>query len=527
MVFEDIVNPTVLTQAAIASELPAGSSRVLRVDELWPEIETEEAGNLNLKYDPSAVAYAIYTSGSTGRPKGVEVTQTNVVNLLKSMAKTPGMGPKDVLIAVTTISFDIAALEIYLPLITGAELVLASRAVASDGNQLLKLLADSRATIMQATPITFRLLLAAGWKGSPAITAWCGGEAMPRDLANQILECGITLWNMYGPTETTIWSAANKVRNDSSAVPVGLPIDNTQFYVLDSLQQLAPTGVAGELYIGGTGVAKGYYKRPDLTESRFLADPFSAKPGARIYRTGDTVRRKSNGELEFLGRVDGQIKLRGFRIELGEIETVLSTHPSLAQAVVLLREDAPGDKRLVAYIIPKTGTAPETSDLRSHLLGRLPDYMVPAAFISLESFPLTANGKIDRKALPAPAWSSMAQSGSYVAPTTAEEETFAKIWADVLHLERVGIQDSIFELGGDSLHVFQIAARANQAGIEAKPRQILQFRTISEILGDISKSVSAPKLAPLTPVSRAKYRIVQPSLSRQPEPVDPGGRADR
>jgi amino acid adenylation domain-containing protein len=527
MVFEDIVNPTVLTQAAIAAELPAGSSRILRIDELWPEIELEASNNLSLKYEPSRVAYAIYTSGSTGRPKGVEVTQTNVVNLLKSMAKTPGMTAKDVLVAVTTISFDIAALEIYLPLITGSELVLASRAVASDGNQLMKLLTDSGATIMQATPITFRLLLAAGWKGSPAITAWCGGEAMPRDLANQILECGIPLWNMYGPTETTIWSATNQVLDQTGPVPVGLPIDNTQFYVLDSLQQLVPTGVAGELYIGGAGVAKGYYKRPDLTESRFVLDPFSEKPGARIYRTGDTVRRKDNGELEFLGRVDGQIKLRGFRIELGEIETVLSTHPLVDQAVVLLREDAPGDKRLVAYIIVNSAKVPETPELRAYLLGKLPDYMVPAAFIALPIFPLTANGKIDRKALPAPAWSSIAQSKSFVAPATPQEESFAKIWAEVLHLEKVGIEDSIFELGGDSLHVFQIAARANQAGIEAKPRQILQFRTISAILSEISKSVSSPKLAPLTPVSRAKYRIVQPNLSQQPEPVDPGGRADR
>ncbi len=527
MVFEDIVNPTVLTQAAIAGELPPDGSRVLRVDELWPEIEREDSSNLGLKYDSSRVAYVIYTSGSTGRPKGVEVTQTNVVNLLSSMAKTPGMTSKDVLVAVTTISFDIAALEIYLPLITGAELVLASRAVASDGNQLLKLLTDSSATIMQATPITFRLLLAAGWKGTPPITAWCGGEAIPRDLANQILETGTPLWNMYGPTETTIWSATNRVHMQTGSVPVGLPIDNTQFYVLDALQQLAPAGVAGELYIGGAGVAKGYYKRQDLTDSRFLSDPFSEKPGARIYRTGDIVRRKNGGELEFLGRADGQIKLRGFRIELGEIETVLATHPSVGQAVVLLREDTPGDKRLVSYIISKTTTRPETSELRTYLLGKLPDYMVPAAFIDLPSFPLTANGKIDRKALPAPAWSSMSKSTNYVAPNTPQELSLAEIWAEVLHLDQVGVEDSIFELGGDSLHVFQIAARANQAGIDVKPRQILQFRTISAILADLSKTVSSPKLAPLMPVSRAKYRIVQPNISHQPELVDPVGRADR
>jgi acyl-coenzyme A synthetase/AMP-(fatty) acid ligase/aryl carrier-like protein len=443
------------------------------------------------------------------------------------MAKIPGLSAKDVLVAVTTISFDIAALELYLPLICGAELVVASRAVASDGNQLLKLLHDSHATIMQATPITFRLLLAAGWKGTPMITAWCGGEAMPRDLADQILACGVPLWNMYGPTETTIWSATNRVVSDNAPVPVGLPIDNTQFYVLDSLQQLVPEGVPGELYIGGQGVAKGYYKRPDLTAARFISDPFSKRPGARLYRTGDMVRRLKKGDLEFLGRGDGQIKLRGFRIELGEIESVLSTHPALDQVVVLLREDVPGDKRLVAYIIPHGTSAPEASDLRSYLLGKLPDYMVPAAFISLHSFTLTANGKIDRKALPAPSWASLSQNTTYVAPKTPQEETFAKVWADVLHLERVGVEDNIFELGGDSLHVFQIAARANQAGIDVRPRQILQHRSISAVLADIAKSSTAPKLAPLVPVSRAKYRITQPNFSDQPEPVDPAGRGDR
>lgn len=523
MVFEDISNPTVLTQTALASDLPSSGARVLHVDELWPEIELEDRGDLDLVYDPNQVAYVIYTSGSTGRPKGVEVTQSNVVNLLLSMAKTPGLTAKDVLVAVTTISFDIAALEVFLPLISGAELVLASRAVASDGNQLLRLLRDSHATIMQATPITFRLLLAAGWKGNPSITAWCGGEAMPRDLANQILDCGISLWNMYGPTETTIWSATNRIIDRTGPVPVGLPIDNTQFYVLDHLQQLIPIGVSGELYIGGAGVARGYYKRPDLTAARFIADPFSTRPRARLYRTGDIVRRLDNGELEFLGRADGQIKLRGFRIELGEIESVLSTHPALDQVVVQLREDVPGDKRLVAYLTPRNGTAPDGGELRSYLSGKLPDYMVPAAFIPLPSFPMTANGKIDRKALPTPSWTSLSQNKPYVAPRTAQEETFAKIWAEVLHLERVGVEDNIFELGGDSLHVFQIAARANQSGIDARPRQILQHRNIAAILADIEQNAAAPKQAPLVPVSRAKYRITQPQLTEQPEPVDPRG----
>ena len=522
MVFEDLEQPTVLTQSRLAGDLPPSNTRILCVDERWPVIDIEDPTPLGITYDPAAVAYVIYTSGSTGRPKGVEVTQTNVVNLLCSMAKKPGLSAKDVLVAVTTISFDIAALEVYLPLITGAKLVLATRPVASDGTELLKLLRNAKATVMQATPVTFRLLLAAGWKGDPRFTVWCGGEALPRDLVNQILALGIDVWNMYGPTETTIWSATSKLATQSRPVYVGPPIDNTEFYVFDAHKQLVPTGVAGELYIGGTGVAKDYFQRPDLTAERFIPDMFSAKTGARLYRTGDLVRRLPSGEFDFLGRADGQIKLRGFRIELGEIETALAKAHGVEQAVVMLREDTPGDKRLVAYVIPSNGSTPPPADLRTHLLSKLPDYMVPAAFISLPSFPLTANAKIDRRALPVPDWTPSANSANYVAPRNPQEETFAKIWADVLHLEKVGIEDNIFELGADSLHVFQIAARANQAGIGVKPRQILQFRQISAVLADLATSGPVVKSAPLTAVSRAKYRISPTSLASQPEPVDAG-----
>jgi amino acid adenylation domain-containing protein len=522
MVFEDLEQPTILTQSRLANDLPSANTRILCVDERWAVIDIEDPGPLGITYDPAAVAYVIYTSGSTGRPKGVEVTQTNVVNLLSSMAKKPGLSAKDVLVAVTTISFDIAGLEVFLPLITGAKLVLATRPVASDGTELLKLLRDSKATVMQATPVTFRLLLVAGWKGDPKFTVWCGGEALPRDLVNQILALGIDVWNMYGPTETTIWSATSRMAQQSGPVYVGPPIDNTEFYVLDAHKQLVPTGVAGELYIGGAGVAKGYFQRPDLTADRFLPNMFSATPGARLYRTGDLVRRLPSGEFDFLGRADGQIKLRGFRIELGEIETALSKANGVDQAVVMLREDTPGDKRLVAYLIPSNGSTPPTAELRTHLLAKLPDYMVPAAFVTLPSFPLTANAKIDRRALPAPDWAPAANAANYVAPRTPQEETMAKIWAEVLHLDKVGIEDNIFELGADSLHVFQIAARANQAGIDVKPRQILQYRQISAVLADLAASGPIAKSAPLTAVSRAKYRISQSSLTPQPEPVDAG-----
>ena len=418
MVFEDLEQPTVLTQSRLAGDLPSTNTRILCVDERWAVIDIEDPRPLDIAYDPQSVAYVIYTSGSTGRPKGVQVTQTNVVNLLASMAKKPGLSAKDVLVAVTTISFDIAALEVYLPLITGAKLVMATRPVASDGTELLKLLRSSNATVMQATPVTFRLLIAAGWKGNPKFTVWCGGEALPRDLVNQILALDIDVWNMYGPTETTIWSATSRMTQQSGPVYVGPPIDNTEFYVLDAHKQLVPTGVAGELYIGGAGVAKGYFQRPDLTADRFISHTFSAATGARLYRTGDLVRRLTTGEFDFLGRADGQIKLRGFRIELGEIETALSKAPGVNQAVVMLREDTPGDKRLVAYLVPSNGSTPVAADLRTHLLSKLPDYMVPAAFISLSSFPLTANAKIDRRALPVPDWAPAANGANYVAPRT-------------------------------------------------------------------------------------------------------------
>jgi amino acid adenylation domain-containing protein len=530
MVFEDLTQPTILTQSRLANDLPAANTRILCIDERWAVIDIEDPEPLGLTYDPAAVAYVIYTSGSTGRPKGVEVTQTNVVNLLTSMAKKPGLTACDILVAVTTISFDIAALEVFLPLVTGAKLVMATRPVASDGTELLKLLRASKATVMQATPVTFRLLIAAGWKGDPKFTVWCGGEALPRDLVNQMLSFGpqneIAVWNMYGPTETTIWSATSRMTQSNGPVYVGPPIENTEFYVLDAQKQLVPTGVAGELYIGGAGVAKGYFQRPELTAERFIPDPFSAKSdagsGARLYRTGDLVRRLPSGEFDFLGRADGQIKLRGFRIELGEIETALSKAKGVDQAVVLLREDTPGDKRLVAYLVPSNGSTPPAADLRTHLLAKLPDYMVPAAFVSLPRFPLTANAKIDRRALPAPDWAPAANGANYVAPRTPQEETMAKIWADVLHLEKVGIEDNIFELGADSLHVFQIAARADQAGIDVKPRQILQYRQIAAVLADMAAKGPVAKSAPLMAVSRAKYRISPSSLTPQPEPVDAG-----
>jgi amino acid adenylation domain-containing protein len=509
-VLEDTAVPLLLTQAKLVPDLPNSDARNVCLDRDWTAIEKESNAAPSVPVDSLSAAYTIYTSGSTGKPKGVVVTHQNVVNLLHSMARKPGLDEHDILVAVTTLSFDIAALEIYLPLIVGAKLVFVSRLTASDGRQLLALLTHSHATVMQATPITFRLLLEAGWNGTPKFKALCGGEALPRDLADRILACNVPLWNMYGPTETTIWSATSQVLPGDGPVTVGPPIDNTQFYVLDAHLQPLPLGVAGELYIGGDGVARGYYKRPELTAERFLANPFRTESGARMYRTGDLVRRLPDGAFEFLGRLDGQIKLRGFRIELGEIESALALHPSIKQAVVVVREDVPGDKRLVAYLLPNIGGIPAAGQLRSFLLTKLPDYMVPASFITLPAIPLTPNGKIDRKALPAPDWAIQARGTPYAEPRNEAEKQMADIWAEVLRLQRVGVDDNLLELGDDSLHVFQIVARANKIGLDVKPRQILQFRTISRILTELNKTRSAGSQAPvLAPVSRSRYRLVR------------------
>jgi acyl-CoA synthetase (AMP-forming)/AMP-acid ligase II/acyl carrier protein len=428
------------------------------------------------------------------------------------MQQAPGLTAGDRLFAVTTLSFDIAGLELFLPLISGAEVILASRETTIDGRLVLKALAEHGVTVMQATPATWRLMLEAGWKGTPGLKILCGGEALPRDLANQLVECGASVWNMYGPTETTIWSSTSRVEEGSAPVTIGPPIGNTQFYVLDHLSRPLPIGVPGELYIGGDGVARGYYKRPDLTAERFVADPF--RPGSRLYRTGDLVRYRADGRIEFLGRLDNQVKVRGFRIELGEIETVLASHPSVREVVAMAREDRPGDARLVAYLVAEAGDQPSPSALRAWVGRALPEYMVPSLFVFLPEFPHTPNGKVDRKQLPAPDAKQSAPMAEHVAPSTPLEEKLAAICAEVLHLEKVSCQTSLFDLGADSIHLFQIIARASRAGVVITPQQILRLRTVAAIaaaLAEQAVSEAAPARDEIRAVSRERYRVNVPS----------------
>jgi long-subunit acyl-CoA synthetase (AMP-forming)/aryl carrier-like protein len=313
---------------------------------------------------------------------------------------------------------------------------------------------------------------------------------------------------MYGPTETTIWSSTIQVEKGEAPVSIGPPIDNTEFHVLDANGELAPIGVPGELYIGGEGLARGYLRRPELTSAKFIPDPFCSNMSARLYRTGDLVRRLADGSIDFLGRLDNQVKLRGYRIELGEIESLLVRYPGLREAAVILREDSPGEKRLVAYVVTDHQALTVTA-IREFLTGKLPNYMLPAAVVRVEAMPLTPNGKVDRRALPAPDITDAKRQRILVAPRTAEEKILAGIWAEVLRLDGVGVQDNLFELGADSLHIFQIAARANKAGIKVAPAQFLRYRTIESLLEQVKSQVGNgdKPVTPIVRVAREKYRL--------------------
>jgi amino acid adenylation domain-containing protein len=479
---EDSGAPVVLTQSSLLEKVPAQEKvRIICLDREGEAISKQSSATMDVTYHPKNLAYIIYTSGSTGKPKGVQVPHGAVVNFLTSMSREPGFGKDDVLLAVTTLSFDIHVLEIFLPLLVGGRVVIADRETASDGSRLLKTLKESRATVMQATPSTWRLLLAAGWEGDRNLKVLCGGEAFPRDLVKELLPRTGSVWNMYGPTETTVWSSCYHITDGEGPILIGRPIANTQIYILDRFMQPVPIGVPGELHIGGDGVTRGYLNRAELTEKQFVPDPFRSDPGARLYKTGDLARFRPDGNCEYLSRIDTQVKVRGFRIELGEIESVLSDHPSLDKCVAAVREDQPGDVRLVGYIVPRNGREVAVSDLRSHLKTKLPDYMVPQHFVELEEFPLTPAGKVDRKNLPAPDGEGSLSATEYVAPRNETEEALATIWQDLIGVSRIGIHENFFDIGGHSLLALQLISQVNQAfHLQLPLRQLFDTPTIAE-----------------------------------------------
>ena len=443
----------VLTESPLLGILSDTGVEAFCVDSDWKRIE--QAGESSARtVGASDLAYLIYTSGSTGRPKGVEITHRAVVNFLESMQSAPGLNNKDVMLAVTTLSFDIAVLELLLPLTVGARVVIASRETSLDAARLAQLMSSSGATVMQATPAMWRMLIEAGWMGNPELKILSGGEALPPDLAGELLERSSSLWNMYGPTETTIWSSIHRVKNETDPVVIGRPIANTEIHVLDKWLNPVPIGVAGELYIGGDGLARGYWNRPELTAERFVPDPFHS--GSRLYRTGDLARYLPDGTIECMGRVDYQVKIRGFRIELGEIEATLRQFPEVNDCVVVAREDTKNDKRLVGYFVAARDPQPSVSDLRSRLRHRLPEYMVPSVFVALNSIPRTPNGKVDRAALPAPGQARPNLDTQFVAPRNETEASIAGIWQRLLKVQRVGRDDNFFDLGGHSLLMVQV-----------------------------------------------------------------------
>lgn len=466
-------------------DLPAfGETKTFCFDSDWAQIEKEDDHDLEDNSAAEDLAYIIYTSGSTGRPKGVEIAHRSLTNFLLDM-KTH-FEPGDILVAVTTLSFDIAGLEIFGPLVAGAQTVVAPKTVTTDGTALAKLLEDSAATTMQATPASWKLLIDAGWKGSSKFKALCGGEALTQELANQLLDrCG-SLWNLYGPTETTIWSTKFQVQKmNKTLVPIGRPIANTNVYVLDEFFRPVPQGVPGELYIGGAGVSKGYHNQPELTSERFIPNPFSGSGNSKIYKTGDLVRYLSYGNLEFLGRLDNQVKVNGFRIELAEIEKQLCEHEKVSDAVVGTDENENGIKRLVAYVVSENHNGGDTNistqELRSFLGQTLPAYMLPAVYVFLPVFPLTPNGKINRKALPKPENIRPELEQEYVPPKRELETLLCGIWAKTLNVGKVGIYDNFFDLGGASLQSMEIVWKLKDAGYNIKPEMLFQYQSVAEL----------------------------------------------
>ncbi|MGL4308871.1 MAG: amino acid adenylation domain-containing protein [Paracoccaceae bacterium] len=448
----------------------------------------------SIDVSPDDRAYVLYTSGSTGKPKGVEIGHRAFVNFLTSMLREPGLSETDKLLAVTTLSFDIAGLELWGPLLAGGTVVLARRDDAVDPEALVRLLSGQGITVMQATPSTWRMLLDAGWSGSARIKALCGGEALPLDLAQRLSMRVASLWNMYGPTETTVWSTVARIDRTATSVPVGLPIANTEIVVLDARMQPVPPGVAGELYIGGMGLAKGYLGRPDLTAERFVDHP--QQPGEHLYRTGDLARWMRQGDgyvLECLGRADNQIKLRGFRIEPEEIEARLQALPGVRQAAVVLREDQPGDQRLVACLVSDGGNQPDGPMLAAGLAADLPRYMIPTRFVWFDALPLTPNGKTDRGTLSKRPLQDVQDSGHRGAlPVTATERELLEIWVRLLNVPEIGVEDDFFSLGGHSLMAVKLFGRIRRKfGVDLPISTLFAHPTIRSLARKVTVTQDA------------------------------------
>ncbi|MGG6896913.1 amino acid adenylation domain-containing protein [Rhizobium sp. BR 315] len=480
------------------ARLAAADTPVIRLDQDAKAISSMTGLPLKtLPVDTTASAYIIFTSGSTGMPKGVEVSHRSLTNFLLSMAKEPGFTANDTLVAVTTISFDIAGLELYLPLISGGRVVIASRSEVQDGFALVKLICDYDATVLQATPTLWQMLVEAGLKDRRTLKMLCGGEPLPKELARSLLTIGGELWNMYGPTETTIWSSLQRITDADQPITIGHPIANTQLFILDQSENIAPVGVIGELHIGGDGLAEGYFDRLDLTEKAFVPHCFAIGRPMRLYKTGDIGRRLADGSLQLLGRRDQQVKLRGFRIELGDIEAVISKAEAVRQCATVLAENAKGDRSLVCYIVPNaSGSDLPVANIAAHAKASLPAHMVPSFWVMESELPQTANGKLDRKSLQQRGVPQREAAPTKVQPKTEMEQRLLAIWQDVLNLSDIGADDNLYALGADSLAIFRIAARMRDNGLPLEAKHLLRHPTIAALAafadsqgGDLSDPV--------------------------------------
>ncbi|MFO0700819.1 MAG: amino acid adenylation domain-containing protein [Nitrospira sp.] len=489
---QDAAVTAVLTTVPLSDRFDPQACRLVHLDREMEHIMRLADSNLGPMATPQDLAYILYTSGSTGQPKGVEIPHQALVNFLWSMLHEPGCAAQDVMLSVTTISFDIFGLELYVPLLVGARVEIASRAATTDGRQLRSLCESVQPTIMQATPATWRMLIEAGWLGSKNLTVLCGGEGLPPDLASWLFDRSLALWNMYGPTETTIWSTIERIERADQEITIGRPISNTDVYILDQFLQPVPIGVSGELYIGGHGLARGYRGKPELTQERFISHPFSPEPLAKLYRTGDLARYRSDGRIVHLGRMDNQVKIRGFRIELGDIEAALSRHSAVRQTAVTAWDDLQGVKQLVAYVVCQEGSVPSQTELRTFLRSEIPEYMVPSRFVFLNAMPLTANNKVDRKALPSPA-SSFSDEQGHSNPRDQVEIQLAALWQQVLDVPKVGIHDNFFDLGGHSLKAARLFYFLEQVYGRRLPLAMLfQAPTIAELASVLSRDHWTP-----------------------------------
>ncbi len=525
-IMEDIQAPVLLTQQSLERRLPDMGAKVVCLDSDWGAIAQQRKQNPVCRSLPEHLAYVMYTSGSTGNPKGVMIEHTGLINYLSWVNRSLVGGNVECIPMVSGLSFDASLKQLWAPLLRGGEIWIVSQDTATQPAALARALEGRVRIGFNCVPSLWESIIEAVHSGQATLPAesltglLLGGERLSKELVEKSLLAlpQVEIWNLYGPTEITANASAGRMIS-AEDLPIGRPIANTQIYLLDSHRNPVPIGAVGELYVGGVGLARGYYNRPELTAERFVPHPFSEETGARLYRTGDLARYDADGNLHFLGRIDQQVKIRGYRIEPGEIEAALEEHPAVRQAVVLAREDRPGDKRLVAYVVRKPGQTATVNELRSDLKEKLPAYMVPSSFVFLDGLPLTPNGKVDRKALPAPELGRSGLERGLVVPRTPIEEVLASIWAEVLKRDSVGVQDNFFELGGHSLLATRVMSQVREAfQVEVPLRRMFEAQTLAglaetiEVLRQDRQGGSAPPILPAPrqqalPLSFAQQRL--------------------